>query len=1301
MIFRKFTSILTLLTLLFTLTPFDYAANADDTDIALQLISSDAAFSSAENSAEPNDEALLLSDTILGSDGSDRVSYLSQGDNVLLSSNLNLSADATPDTLVVFDAAVTSDISNAVSYNSSNSKGSVSSDASAALSGSHTLKLNHAILPAGSQYEAKISRTSIPDITAYSYININMWSPEATDEKLNIILNSSGQSSSKRIRYILYTDWQGWKTVSIPYSSHSNNSLTSLTKTVDRFNINIGGWNFTKAKAGYFLVDKIWLTNSVPEKASYSSAEYENGQGYVSSDLGGDKTYSFTFDKALASVDMTGAVKYERLNGTDFEVVSSGYEAIGNGNNLDVVFSENLSDGTYKITLDPSKICTSEFVFGSGDDVSAEFSVNLPSPYFKLTSSSVADGSTLSSLNDIVLSFNNELNSFLYIPDYISLYCDGDKLYNSFNSSVDYNKLTLNFSSGLEAGHNYTLSISSSYGDILGNPYIGTSEICFTIAAQEEKTKLVIFSAENTDNFDILDSEYKISTDITNLYSQTAKLDYDAGSDDLNAFIARNHNMNVTGMKYLNFLAYSPVVTENPSYVILYRNNALVGNKYELAIDWSGWKIISIPVSSIATGTSFDGILFTMGTWKLENTTSGYLLIDAVWFSNDVPKNLQLESQSIPNNFSSAALNGQSIKLTFNSALDANVIPQILVADSSGNEFSDYTYYVSGNELEIILGDLISPGAEYTFTLSSVASEDFSLLDEPVVIKLSAATAGVFVNDISYSSKTVSFEIENLSDNSPSLTLTAYAIGEDNKLIEKKEKTISASNGVHNETIVFSSGEEIKQVKAFVLNGNKEFVSSKYLSYKNSASQILSVSYISGNTPVINDLSYSINVNLLTLKANLSALLDTAIVEITSSGEIISANVINAADGITYYYIFPSSAPSAIYPAKITSANVTSLVNVKYISKTDRDDILSIANSGNASSLSAKLKTLKAYLPVNISSDTLIDEFSSLAVVNKPYASYDELMNYIVSLNLLLTNLNSYSWSDLPALINTNSTLLKGINSTTLTYFLSLSDVNRGKLCAYLPSKLPAASITSFVAKLAEAVSEYKASLTSSVTPDVTGNNHTASPSVTGTSMSGASFSSALSSQPAADSGTGTVFTDLASVPWAEESINTLFSKGIISKSEDGRFRPNDSITREEFTKLVVCAFSDEQQYEQKLFSDSVDGAWYNKYISIAYDKGIATGYPDGSFGIGDNISREDMATLCLRAFTLTGKILPADRSCEFSDKSLISGYAVENVTKMAQAGIINGMGDGTFAPKANATRAQAAKIIAALIALN
>ena len=99
-ILKKFTSIILLITLLFTLTPFDYAANADDTDIALQLISSDAAFSSAENSAEPNDEALLLSDTILGSDGSDRVSYLSQGDNVLLSSNLNLSADATPDTLV-------------------------------------------------------------------------------------------------------------------------------------------------------------------------------------------------------------------------------------------------------------------------------------------------------------------------------------------------------------------------------------------------------------------------------------------------------------------------------------------------------------------------------------------------------------------------------------------------------------------------------------------------------------------------------------------------------------------------------------------------------------------------------------------------------------------------------------------------------------------------------------------------------------------------------------------------------------------------------------------------------------------------------------------------------------------------------------------------------------------------------------------------------------------------------------------------------------------------------------------------
>lgn len=168
---------------------------------------------------------------------------------------------------------------------------------------------------------------------------------------------------------------------------------------------------------------------------------------------------------------------------------------------------------------------------------------------------------------------------------------------------------------------------------------------------------------------------------------------------------------------------------------------------------------------------------------------------------------------------------------------------------------------------------------------------------------------------------------------------------------------------------------------------------------------------------------------------------------------------------------------------------------------------------------------------------------------------------------------------------------------------------------------------------------------------------------------------------------------------WAVEPVTQLVHAGVIA--QDDNFRPNDNIKREEFVKMLVVAFNLFYDGAQCNFTDAAAGDWYYDYVASAAQAGILNGYEDGRFGAGEQISRQDMAVLSYRAAQISGRDIPIIKEPEvFTDQAAISGYAQAAVLSMQCAGIINGLGDGTFAPRDNATRAQAAKIMYGLWSL-
>ena len=179
-------------------------------------------------------------------------------------------------------------------------------------------------------------------------------------------------------------------------------------------------------------------------------------------------------------------------------------------------------------------------------------------------------------------------------------------------------------------------------------------------------------------------------------------------------------------------------------------------------------------------------------------------------------------------------------------------------------------------------------------------------------------------------------------------------------------------------------------------------------------------------------------------------------------------------------------------------------------------------------------------------------------------------------------------------------------------------------------------------------------------------------------------------------------FTDLSNVQWAADSIEKLAAAEIISGDGNGRFIPERTVTREEYVKMLVCAFKTGSGTNDISFTDVKQSDWFFYYIKSAVNAEIVRGADDGSFGAGREISREDMAVMTMRALDKAGAAVGAKRAAaEFKDKEDISDYASEAVEKLYCAGIINGFEDGSFMPKATATRAQAAVIIAAAMQMN
>ncbi len=176
-------------------------------------------------------------------------------------------------------------------------------------------------------------------------------------------------------------------------------------------------------------------------------------------------------------------------------------------------------------------------------------------------------------------------------------------------------------------------------------------------------------------------------------------------------------------------------------------------------------------------------------------------------------------------------------------------------------------------------------------------------------------------------------------------------------------------------------------------------------------------------------------------------------------------------------------------------------------------------------------------------------------------------------------------------------------------------------------------------------------------------------------------------------------YSDVNASDWFYEDVKKAEKLGLFEGFPDGSFRPNVSITRAMFAQVLYRVAGAPESEGELPFTDVPENAWYRQAVGWAYSNGIVNGVSEALFAPDRKITREQMATMLFKYCSTLEKAYPAQYGSleDFADKDNISGYALEPLCWAVGTGLIQGMNDGTLAPKKEATRAQAAAILVRL----
>ena len=172
-------------------------------------------------------------------------------------------------------------------------------------------------------------------------------------------------------------------------------------------------------------------------------------------------------------------------------------------------------------------------------------------------------------------------------------------------------------------------------------------------------------------------------------------------------------------------------------------------------------------------------------------------------------------------------------------------------------------------------------------------------------------------------------------------------------------------------------------------------------------------------------------------------------------------------------------------------------------------------------------------------------------------------------------------------------------------------------------------------------------------------------------------------------------FTDVKDGAWYHDAVEYVYEKGLMAGTGDELFTPNGTLSRGMIVQILYSLEGRPEVKADRAFDDVKAGAWYADAVNWAASVGMVSGYGNGKFGPDDSITREQLAAILRQYAALKGCETKASGKLDsFADADQVSGWAVEAVQWAVGNSLMSGKNGGMLDPKGTATRAETAVIL-------
>ena len=171
-------------------------------------------------------------------------------------------------------------------------------------------------------------------------------------------------------------------------------------------------------------------------------------------------------------------------------------------------------------------------------------------------------------------------------------------------------------------------------------------------------------------------------------------------------------------------------------------------------------------------------------------------------------------------------------------------------------------------------------------------------------------------------------------------------------------------------------------------------------------------------------------------------------------------------------------------------------------------------------------------------------------------------------------------------------------------------------------------------------------------------------------------------------------FTDVSEGDWFYDPVCYVYSQGLMTGTSATTFEPNTHLTRAMLVAMLH-RLEGSPAASGGDFTDVADGDWYAEAVNWAASVGVVNGFDDGTFRPNTAITREQMAAILRNFAAYKGLDVSASGDLStFTDAASVSDWAQESVEWMVGSGLLGGYEDSTLQPQGTTTRAEVASVL-------